>query len=178
MTNTSLKSCSASSTVTPDLEEWNYGEYEGMKSKDIREQRRKQGLDTDEHSWDIWTDGCPGGESPAEVEERCDRLIKEIREKWHAPVFEGKEGKGDVLLVAHGHLLRAFAMRWVGKKLAEKLTMLLEAGGVGTLSYEHHSLEEPALLLGGAFVVEAVQKAEEEQRRRAMERYRAEVPVS
>jgi sedoheptulose-bisphosphatase len=57
-----------------------------------------------------------------------------------------------VLVVAHGHILRAFAVRWIGKPLAET-AFLMEAGGVGTLSYEHKSLEEPAVVLGGAFVV-------------------------
>lgn len=67
---------------------------------------------------------------------RCDDLIAEIREKWHRPALNERGGSGgDVLLVAHGHLLRAFAMRWVGKRLDEGLTMLLEAGGVGTLRF-------------------------------------------
>jgi len=84
--------------------------------------------------------------------ERCDRLITEIREKWHKPAFRG-EGKEDVLVVAHGHLLKAFAMRWIGRGLGEGVQLVLEAGGVGTLSYEHRNIEEPAILLGGAFVV-------------------------
>lgn len=63
-------------------------------------------------------------------------------------------GSGDVLVVGHGHILRALAMRWVGKSLSEGPTFLMEAGGVGTLSYEHKSIHEPAILLGGAFVVE------------------------
>lgn len=63
-------------------------------------------------------------------------------------------GTGDVLVIGHGHILRAFAMRWVGKSLQEGPTFLMEAGGVGTLSYEHKSIHEPAILLGGAFVVE------------------------
>jgi sedoheptulose-bisphosphatase len=58
-----------------------------------------------------------------------------------------------VLLAGHGHILRAFAIRWIGKGL-EDASFLMEAGGVGTLSYEHKSIEEPAVLLGGAFVVD------------------------
>ena len=79
---------------------------------------------------------CPLYRSPEQVTERVDRLIKEIREKWHAPVIgkPASEGKhGDVLIVAHGHILRAFAMRWVGKTLQDGLAFLMEAGGVGTL---------------------------------------------
>lgn len=77
--------------------------------------------------------------SPADITARLDRLIKDIREKWHRPVMEGEnvgEGKkGDVLIVAHGHILRAFAQRWAGKELHDGPTFLLEAGGVGTLRY-------------------------------------------
>ncbi len=56
------------------------------------------------------------------------------------------------MVVAHGHILRAFAIRWIGKPLTET-AFLMEAGGVGTLSYEHHNIDEPAILLGGGFVV-------------------------
>ncbi len=67
---------------------------------------------------------------------RLDRLIAEIRDKWQASKI-GKQGAdaepADVLVVAHGHILRAFAMRWVGKSLQDGPTFLLEAGGVGTL---------------------------------------------
>jgi broad specificity phosphatase PhoE len=67
-----------------------------------------------------------------------------------------------VLLVAHGHILRAFAMRWAGKSLKDGPIFLLEAGGVGTLSYEHHSIDEPAILLGGSFMVDSIEAAEDE----------------
>jgi probable phosphoglycerate mutase len=104
-----------------------------------------------------------GHRSPEQVTRRIDRLITDIRQKYHAPVIgkpKNSEVAGDVLLVAHGHILRAFAMRWVGKTLAEGPTFLLEAGGVGTLSYEHHELAEPAILLGGGFMVDVVEKSE------------------
>ena len=88
------------------------------------------------------------------MEVRLDRLIADIRGRWQEGVLsKGEEGWGDVLVVAHGHILRAFAMRWIGKKLSDGPTFLLEAGGVGTLSYEHGRIEEPAILLGGGFVV-------------------------
>ena len=77
------------------------------------------------------------------------------------PMSETK-GKGDVMVVGHGHILRAFAIRWIGKPLTET-AFLMEAGGVGTLSYEHKNIAEPAILLGGGFVVgeEEVKKEEE-----------------
>lgn len=70
----------------------------------------------------------------------------------------------DVLVVAHGHVLRALAARWVGKNLQDNPGLILEAGGVGTLSYEHHSLDEPAILLGGAFMSDVVEKAVEDEK--------------
>ncbi|KAL4989447.1 histidine phosphatase superfamily [Aspergillus falconensis] len=135
--------------VTEAVREWDYGDYEGLTSKQIRELRAERG----EGSWDIWRDGCPGGESPGDVMKRLDALIAEIRAKHHKPCFEGDKEGGDVLIVAHGHILRAFAMRWTGRPLTET-ALILEAGGVGTLSYEHNNIEEPAIILGGGFVVE------------------------
>lgn len=103
--------------------------------------------------------------SPEQVTERLDRLINEIRSKYHSPVIgkpKAETGPGDVLLVAHGHILRAFAMRWAGKTLQDGPIFLLEAGGVGTLSYEHHSIDEPAILLGGSFMVDVAENSEKE----------------
>lgn len=72
--------------------------------------------------------------SPEDVSARLDRLIQDIRDRWHRPVIDNKEApNGDVLVVAHGHILRAFAMRWAGKTLQDGPAFLLEAGGVGTL---------------------------------------------
>jgi broad specificity phosphatase PhoE len=74
--------------------------------------------------------------SPDEVTERVDRLIKDIRDRWQSPVIgkpKGETPHGDVLVVAHGHILRAFAMRWAGKTLQDGPAFLLEAGGIGTL---------------------------------------------
>ncbi|KAH8648364.1 phosphoglycerate mutase family protein [Xylariales sp. PMI_506] len=176
--------CSARVEITEDIREWDYGNYEGITSAEIRDQREGQGLNRD---WDIWRDGCVGGElsspingaslasrpwphgaapipnpgrrlgNPGDVTARVDRLIEEIRNRWHAPTIgkpKAEAPHGDVLVVAHGHILRAFAMRWVGKTLQDGPAFLMEAGGVGILSYEHHSIEEPAILLGGAFYVE------------------------
>ncbi|KAJ9295143.1 hypothetical protein DTO271G3_6313 [Paecilomyces variotii] len=137
--------------ITEAIREWDYGDYEGLTSKQIRELREKNG----EGPWDIWRDGCPGGESPDDVVRRLDALVAEIREKYHKDCFgqRSQDRACDVLIVAHGHILRAFAMRWVGKPLTDT-AFILEAGGVGTLSYEHHNINEPAIILGGGFVVE------------------------
>lgn len=147
--------------ITDAIREWDYGDYEGLTSKQIREKRAREtggepsggGEEAQGGEWDIWRDGCPGGESPADVTRRLDELIAEIRGRWHGPALRaGKgengtaQGPSDVLLVAHGHILRAFAMRWIGRQLSDGVSLLLEAGGVGTLSYEHGRVEEPAIL--------------------------------
>ncbi|OBT50398.1 phosphoglycerate mutase [Pseudogymnoascus sp. 24MN13] len=150
--------CDASVEITEDIREWDYGDYEGVTSAEIKKQREEAGLP----KWDIWRDGCPGGESPADITNRLNRLIKDIRTRWHADVIGTTENvPKDVLIVAHGHILRAFAMLWVGKAIEDGPSLLLEAGGVGTLSYEHHSLDEPAILLGGSFMVDLVENAQE-----------------
>ncbi|KAF2029069.1 phosphoglycerate mutase family protein-like protein [Setomelanomma holmii] len=153
--------------VTDSIREWDYGHYEGKTSPEIRKERKAKGLNQD---WDIWRDGCEGGESPEDISDRLDALIAELREKYHKGKFgkdagwKGSKGEpNDVLIVAHGHILRSFAARWIGKRLEDNPSLILEAGGVGTLSYEHHSIEEPAILLGGAFVVDVAEKEQEEK---------------
>lgn len=157
----------ARTETTPRIREWDYGSYEGLTSSEIRASRASRNLPP---NWDIWRDGCEDGESPSDVTQRLDALIADIRARFHAGQFgkdAGWKGKNatpnDVLIVAHGHILRAFAARWVGKSLEDNPSLILEAGGVGTLSYEHHRIEEPAILLGGAFVVEVVEKEEKEK---------------
>lgn len=98
------------------LLEWDYGAYEGITSEQVAEQR---------DGWFIWTDGCPDGESPADVAARCDDLIAEL---------DGRED--DIALVAHGHLLRAFAARWVEQDLALGARLKLETTGVCALGVE------------------------------------------
>lgn len=77
--------------------------------------------------------------SPKDITDRLDRLIHDIRETHHRPVLEkthpDPSATGDVLVVAHGHILRALALRWSGSALDRGPTFLLEAGGVGTLRY-------------------------------------------
>jgi broad specificity phosphatase PhoE len=128
---------SASIQITPAVREWDYGSYEGKTSAQIRAEREQNG---DSPDWDIWRDGCADGEMPADVEARLDALIREIRDKFHRDRFgaragwKGQDGRpNDVLIVAHGHILRAFAARWIGKRVSENPGLILEAGGVGTL---------------------------------------------
>jgi len=101
--------------IDNDLREWNYGEYEGLTIKQIQAQRP---------SWLIFTDGCPGGESPDQIQARIDRVIKKVRAV-----------QGDVALFAHGHFLRSFGARWLGLRVEEGRFFLLDPATVSVLSY-------------------------------------------
>jgi probable phosphoglycerate mutase len=102
-----------------DLAEWDYGEYEGLTSAEIRKGRP---------DWSLWRDGCPGGESPEQVGARLDRLLAEAREL---------AGAGDVVLVGHGHSLRVAAARWVGLAPSVGAALYLGTATVSRLGYEH-----------------------------------------
>ncbi len=108
----------------PDLREWDYGAYEGVTTATIRAGRP---------DWDLWTDGVPPGpelpgESPAQVGARADRVLARV-----ARALE----EGDVLLVAHGHLLRVLTARRLGLSPAEGRLFRLETGALSRLSLEH-----------------------------------------
>jgi len=135
-------------STTEDLAEWDYGLYDGKLTHEIRALRKEHGLDH-ERAWDIWRDGCEEGESPEQVTARLDSLIPKIQE-IQRPNMHG-ESRADVILVAHGHILRAFVKRWLRYDLAFPLSMMLEPGGVGGLSYQHHNIDEPACLVGMSF---------------------------
>ena len=99
----------------PDLIEWNYGVYEGLTTKQIHAQAP---------DWLIFRDGCPGGEAPAQVEARADRVIARARSV-----------EGDVALFAHGHLLRVLAARWLGLRAGAGQHFLLDTGTLSVLAY-------------------------------------------
>ncbi len=111
----------------PDLVEWNYGEYEGLRSAEILRKRP---------DWQLFRDGCPGGESPAQIGERADRVV-----------LRARAVAGDVLLFSSGHFIRVLADRWlalspggVGKHL------LLGTASLSALGYEH-TLSQPVIRL-------------------------------
>ncbi|OIW35567.1 putative phosphoglycerate mutase [Coniochaeta ligniaria NRRL 30616] len=131
-------------TITEEIAEWDYGAYEGLTPAQIKAKRTEQGLG----KWNIWEEGCEGGENPAQVTERLDRLIHEIQ-KIQEPFLNG--GTAPDVLVAHGHILRAFTKRWLKYPMGFEFTMMMEPGAIGILSYAHHSIQEPALLVGMGF---------------------------
>jgi len=135
----------SSTEISEDIREWEYGDYEGLLTAQIKAAREEKGLDT-ERPWNIWLDGCDGGETATDVSTRMDRIIEKIR-KIQGPYMHGEKAV-DVVIIAHGHILRAFAKRWIGFELGMRLPMMLEPGAIGVLSYEHHRVDEPAFLLG------------------------------
>ncbi|EGV60249.1 Sedoheptulose 1,7-bisphosphatase [Yamadazyma tenuis] len=142
--------------VENDLREWEYGDYEGLLTKQIKELRASRGLGDD---WDFWRDGCENGEIHTQVKERLDSVIARIR-AVQGKAIDNNEAC-DIVVVGHGHILRCFAARWVGREINVNPQFMLDAGGVGVLSYQHHNIEEPALFLAGAFVVPVEEQGED-----------------
>jgi broad specificity phosphatase PhoE len=99
--------------VLPDLMEWNYGEYEGVTGTDIRARRP---------GWNLFRDGCPGGERLADVLARVDRVLPLLRAVT-----------GDAVVFAHGHLLRVLATRWVGLPPDAGMKLSIDAASVSIL---------------------------------------------
>jgi broad specificity phosphatase PhoE len=112
--------------IDSDLLEWNYGQYEGRLTKDIHAERPE---------WQLFNDGCPGGETPGEVGVRADRIIARVRAI-----------RGDVLIFSSGHFLRLLAARWLGLEPAGGRYFLLSTASLSALSYEH-TLAQPAIRL-------------------------------
>ncbi len=108
----------------PDLREWDYGEYEGLTTSEIR---------ATDPQWDLWEDGVPGGETPAQVGDRVDRVIAMVRSV-----------PGDVACVAHAHVLRAFAARWIGLPVSGGRYLTLDPASLSVLAWER---EQPVIEL-------------------------------
>ncbi len=110
----------------PDLVEWNYGEYEGRTTADIRKERP---------DWNLFRDGCPGGESTVQIGARADRVVARLRAV-----------SGNVLLFSSGHFLRVLASRWVGFEPAAAERLMLITASLSALGYEHE-LARPVIRL-------------------------------
>ena len=85
------------------------------------------------------------------MSDRLDGVIAEIKaaQKPHMKSTEPK----DILIFAHGHFIRAFAKRWLGQSVSNPMSLMMQPGGVAVFSYEHHNIEEPAVVLGTGFPV-------------------------
>jgi broad specificity phosphatase PhoE len=115
-----------------DLQEWDYGTYEGRTTAEIRDERP---------DWSLWRDGVPHGETVAEVGVRADRVIAELR-----------AAAGDAVVFAHGHLLRVLAARWLGLDPSAGRLLALDTATISVLGYERETavvrrwnVEPPAL---------------------------------
>lgn len=122
-----LAGLGAAAKVEPDLAEWDYGDYEGKLSADILNARP---------GWNLFRDGCPNGETPAQVSNRADRLFARLRAL-----------EGDVALFTHGHFGRVLAARWVGLAVIEARRFLFDTACLGVLGYEHERMDSPVIAL-------------------------------
>jgi broad specificity phosphatase PhoE len=113
-------------TIDPDLVEWNYGAYEGLRSADIRKQRP---------DWNIFRDGCPGGESAQETGARADRVVGRLR-----------QFAGNVLVFSSSHFLRVLAARWCRLDVSAGQYLYLGTASLSIVGYEH-DLNEPVVRL-------------------------------
>jgi broad specificity phosphatase PhoE len=109
-----------------DLVEWNYGQYEGRRTVDILRERP---------DWQLFRDGCPGGESPLEIAARADRVVQRVRAV-----------AANVLLFSSGHFLRVLATRWIGIEPINGRFLVLSTASLSVLGYEN-SLSQPAIRL-------------------------------
>jgi probable phosphoglycerate mutase len=102
-----------------DLHEWDYGDYEGLTTPQIRERAPE---------WNLWRDGCPGGEAPSAVGARVDRVLQRLA---------SIDGNG--LAFAHGHVLRVLTARWLAMEVAAGARFALAAAGVSVLGHERET---------------------------------------
>jgi broad specificity phosphatase PhoE len=112
--------------VDPDLVEWDYGKYEGLRTDEIRAERP---------GWTVFRDGCPDGESPEDVAVRADRFIARVR-----------EASGDVLVFSSAHFLRMLTARWLGLPPSAGALWILGTASLSALGYDHDR-SEPVIRL-------------------------------
>jgi broad specificity phosphatase PhoE len=116
----------AQAKVIDDLAEWDYGQYEGRTSSQIH---------AENPNWDLFRDGCPGGESPAQIGARASGIVDQIRAT-----------QGDVLIFSSGHILRVLTARWLRLETDAARYFLLSTASLSILSYEHNQ-SNPAIKL-------------------------------
>ncbi len=116
----------AAAETDPNLVEWNYGDYEGLRTTQIHAQRP---------GWQLFRDGCPGGESPDQVAARADRVVSRLRAI-----------QGDLLLFSSGHFLRVLAARWLGLEPLAGQYFMLKTASLSALGYENQ-LSQPVIAL-------------------------------
>ncbi|MEO7997738.1 MAG: histidine phosphatase family protein [Gemmatimonadaceae bacterium] len=113
------------SAIDDDLTEWDNGDYEGHTAAEIYAR---------DPAWNLFRDGGPNGESPAQISARADRLIARLRTL-----------EGNVALFSHGHLGRVLGARWIGLHVEQAQRLLLGTASISILAYEHNRLDRPAI---------------------------------
>ncbi len=119
-----LAGFASSMSVKSDLNEWDYGQYEGVTTKDIHQTAP---------GWQLFRDGAPGGESIEQVGMRADRIIHDIRASGTT-----------ILIFSSSHFLRVLAARWLGLPPEHGRSFVLDTAAVSILGYEHN-MEEPVI---------------------------------
>ena len=122
-----LAGLSEGSVEEPDLAEWDYGDYEGRRSVDIRAERT---------GWTIFRDGCPGGEMPDDIAARADRLIARLRAL-----------SGNIALFSHGEFGRVLALRWIDAPVLMGRNLALGTASLSILAYEPRHPDTPVIAL-------------------------------
>ncbi len=118
--------------IEPDLAEWDYGDDEGLRSTEILAARP---------GWTLFRDGCPRGETPAQISARADRVIARLRPQ-----------EGNVALFSHGHFGRVLGARWIGLDVEQARHFLLGTASLCLLGYEHERHDEPVIAAWNATV--------------------------
>ena len=113
--------------VDTNLREWEYGSYEGLTSAAIAKMQP---------GWNLFRDGAPGGETPAEVSGRADQVVARLREL-----------QGNIAVFSHGHFLRVLAVRWLDLPVIEAQHFALGTASIGILGFEHGHLDQPVITL-------------------------------
>jgi broad specificity phosphatase PhoE len=121
-----LAGFAAAAEVDRALVEWDYGDYEGLRTAEIHDKRPE---------WQLFRDGCPGGESPDQIGARADRVLSRVRAI-----------KGDVLIFSSGHFLRVLAARWLGLEPVNGRLFMLKTASLSALGYENE-LSQPVISL-------------------------------
>jgi probable phosphoglycerate mutase len=111
-----LAGLGAMAEIESNLVEWDYGDYEGLRTAEIRELHP---------NWDVWEDGCPSGEMPVDASDRADQLIARLRNRT-----------GKVALFSHGQFGRVLAARWIGLPVTQGQHFAIDPASMGILSFE------------------------------------------
>ncbi len=113
--------------VDPNLAEWDYGDFEGLTTAEIHRSRP---------GWNLFRDGSPGGETPAQISARADDVINRLVEL-----------DGNIAIFSHGHFSRVLGARWIGLSIEHAQSFLLDTASLSVLGYEHDRSDQPAIAL-------------------------------